>query len=439
MVKDLSEIFNAIKTLAKDASKVAIIKPKRSISKSAMDATAYFPVAAEDSLTPDEDMMICRSLEKRFATFLITVMQLNPTFDRTKVPDVADYIKQWHQNMDTPVNPLSGTDYAGTVTNFLGLGESLGVEYDTFVSEAIIVLEKVYQGINSRNINMESAKLNFTIESVANDTILNDIGRVVLEAKGNKPKPNGGENDDESTNGKDSGKITDFKQREPLVDQKRFEKANDVVPTLLHIRVIPDNEKYKQDPIDFVIGVKAVLHPVKQTDMLLNLVRGLKNEDKFFNFLRWTTGEIKFFKDFLFGIDQMKLDSVTSSSSSNVLFSMGRRRKSLSVIKNYFSNDNLLPNMTIVVTTDCLSRLRDEYGYDIGMNAGTSQVAMIKKLMSTYFLISFVIVDPGLGRVNMIFDGQSQFENYTYSNLQKEGTVNDKQFKEMMRMLGRSV
>lgn len=383
-----------------------------------MDATAYFPVVAEDSLTLDEDMMICRSLEKRFATFLITVMQLNPTFDRNDVASVADYVKQWHQNMDTPVNPLSGTDYAGSVTNFLGLGESLGVEYDTFISEAAIVLEKIYQGINSKNINMESAKLNFTIESTTNDTVLNDIGRVVLEA---------------------DGKSTDFKQREPLVDQKRFEKANDVVPTLLHIRVIPTNGKYKEDPVDFVIGVKAVLHPVKQTDMLLNLVRGLKNEDKFFNFLRWTTGEIKFFKDFLFGIDQMKLDSVTSSSSSNVLFSMGRRRKSLSVMKNYFSKDNLLPNMTIVVTTDCLNRLRDEYGYDIGMNAGTSQVAMIKKLMSTYFLISFVVVDPGLGRVNMIFDGQNQFENYTYSNLQKEGTVNDKQFKEMMRMLGRSV
>lgn len=419
MVKDLSEIFTAIKDLAKEASKKAIITPKRSISKSAMDAIADFSVCAEDSLTLDEGMMICRSLEKRFATFLMMVMQMHPKIDSED--DMAKYLKQFHQNMDTPVNPIGGTDYESKVTNFLGVGESLGIEYESFVSEAATVLGKLYQGINSRNINMESAKLNFTIESATNETVLNDIGRVLLEA------------------GNTSGnRKSDPKIREPLVDQKKFEKANDVVPTLLHIRVFPKNNGYSE-PIDFVIGVKATLHPVRQNDMLLNLVRGLKNEDKFFNFIRWTTGEIKFFKDFLFCIDQAKLDAVTSSSSSNALFSMGRRRKSLSVMKNYFTNDSLLPNMTIVVTTDCLNRLKDEYGYDIGMNAGSSQIALIKKMMSSYFLLSFVIVDQGLGRVNILLDGQNQFENYTYSNLQKEGTVNDRQFKEMMKMLGRSV
>ena len=423
MVKDFSEIFNAIKGLAKEASKTAIVHPKKSVAKSAMDAIANFPVVVDDSLTLDEDMMICRALEKRFATFLMMVMQMHPT---SNTKNMEKYVKNFHQNMDTPIDPMGRTSYAFTsdrVSSFLGLGESMGVEYDTFVSEAVEVLGKVYQGINSKHINMESAKLNFTIESATNETVLNDIGRVVLEASGGN---------------KVDSKPFDPKQREPLVDQKRFEKQNDVIPTLLHIRVFPKNEGYSE-PIDFVIGVKATVHPVKQNDMILNLVRGLKNENKFFNFLRWTTGETKFFKDFLFCIDQTKVDALTSSDASNALFSMGRRRKSLSVMKNYFTKENLLPNMTIVVTTDCLNRLRDEYGYDIGMNAGATQVALVKKMMNAYFLISFVIVDPGLGRVNMIFDGQNQFENYTYSNLQKEGTVNDKQFKEMMRMLGRSV
>lgn len=431
MVKDLSEIFGAIKGLAKDASKAAILYPRKSIAKQAMDAIANFPVCVEDSLTLDEGMMICRALEKRFATFLMMVMQMRPS---SKTKDMAKYVKKFHQNMDAPIDPLGGTDYAITpqkVKSFLGLGESLGVEYDTFVSEAVTVLGKVYQYIDSKNINMESAKLNFTIESATNGTILNDIGRIALEAA--KPSKDSKDNKDKPVN-----KLSDPKQREPLVDQKRFEKSNDVVPTLLHIRVFPENDGFSE-PIDFVIGVKATLHPVKQNDMVLNLVRGLKNNDKFFNFIRWTTGEIKFFKDFLFGMDQMKLDAITSSNSSDVLFSMGRRRKSLSIMKNYFTKENLLPNMTIVVTTDCLNMLRDEYGYDIGMNAGTSQIALINKMMSTYFLIGFVIVDQGLGRVNILLDGQSQFENYTYSNLQKEGTVNDRQFKEMMKMLGRSV
>lgn len=416
MVKELSEIMSAIKNLTKDTvndNTVVgnIIKPAKSISKQAMDGLADFPVCVDDSLTTDEGMMICRALEKKFASFLMISMSMNPKFDTTK-GNMVDYVKQFHQNMGTELNLAPQTE----AFRFVNMCESLGVEYSPFITETANVLAKIYEGVNSKYANMEASKLNFTIESVTNDSILNNSGRVVLEA---------------------NGRYADIKQRNPVVDQK-FDKANDVVPTLLHVRVYP-KEEGNVDPIDFIIGVKTTLHPVKQNDMILNLVRGLRNDDKFFNFIRWTTGETKFFKDFLFMMDQTKLDVVTSSNSSNAYFGMGRRRKSLSTIKNYFTKGNLLPNMTLVVTTDCLNRLKDEYGFDIGMGAGASQLALIKKMMSVYFLLGFVIVDPGLARVNILIDGYNQFENYTYSNLQKEGTVNDRQFKEMMKMLGRSV
>ena len=124
MVKDLSEIFNAIKGLAKEASKTAVVRPRKSVAKSAMDAIADFPVVADDSLTYDENMMICRALEKRFATFLMMVMQMHPT---SNTKNMAKYVKRFHQNMDTPIDPMGGTDYALTsskVTNFFVIGES---------------------------------------------------------------------------------------------------------------------------------------------------------------------------------------------------------------------------------------------------------------------------------------------------------------------------
>ena len=296
-----------------------------------------------------------------------------------------------------------------------------------FVDEAVGILHTIYEGVNSHFVNKEAAKLNFTIEEVTESAVLNDVGKVVLEAGKLTPGP--------ST--KFDNKNSDPKQRQPLVNAE-FKKANDVVPTLLHVRVFPKGTDQKE-PIDFIIGVHASLHPISQSDMVLNLVRGLRNEDKFFNFIRWTTGETKFFRDFLFGLDQMKIDATTSSGSSNALFSVGRKRKALSTIKNRFTKESLMPNMTTVVSTDCLARLKDEYGYDINMNAGATQMALIRKMMNTYFMFGFVIVDPGLQRVNIFVDGDSRFESYTYANLQREGTVNDKQFKEMMKMLGRSV
>ena len=437
MVKDIAEIISALDTIRKEwggsSTKHATLSlsPKKSISRMAMDGIADFPVVVEDTLSVEEGMMIARSLEKRFASFLMVVMSMDPTFDMSKDgTTMADYLKQFHQNMNVDGDIIGGAKLSlesVSTEKLLNVAESLGVEYSMFVDEAVGILHTIYEGVNSHFVNKEAAKLNFTIEEVTESAVLNDVGKVVLEAGKLTPGP--------ST--KFDNKNSDPTQRQPLVNAE-FKKANDVVPTLLHVRVFPKGTDQKE-PIDFIIGVHASLHPISQSDMVLNLVRGLRNEDKFFNFIRWTTGETKFFRDFLFGLDQMKIDATTSSGSSNALFSVGRKRKALSTIKNRFTKESLMPNMTTVVSTDCLARLKDEYGYDINMNAGATQMALIRKMMNTYFMFGFVIVDPGLQRVNIFVDGDSRFESYTYANLQREGTVNDKQFKEMMKMLGRSV
>lgn len=437
MVKDIAEIISALDTIRKEwggsSTKHATLSlsPKKSISRMAMDGIADFPVVVEDTLSVEEGMMIARSLEKRFASFLMVVMSMDPTFDMSKDgTTMADYLKQFHQNMNVDGDIIGGAKLSlesVSTEKLLSVAESLGVEYSMFVDEAVGILHTIYEGVNSHFVNKEAAKLNFTIEDVTESAVLNDVGKVVLEAGKLTP----------GSSTKFDNKNSDPKQRQPLVNAE-FKKANDVVPTLLHVRVFPKGTDQKE-PIDFIIGVHASLHPISQSDMVLNLVRGLRNEDKFFNFIRWTTGETKFFRDFLFGLDQMKIDATTSSGSSNALFSVGRKRKALSTIKNRFTKESLMPNMTTVVSTDCLARLKDEYGYDINMNAGATQMALIRKMMNTYFMFGFVIVDPGLQRVNIFVDGDSRFESYTYANLQREGTVNDKQFKEMMKMLGRSV
>lgn len=433
MVNDMIEIFKAIGNLVKEGkstlSKAAVVwKPRQSISRKAMDAIADFTVGCEDTLTLEEMSMIGRSLEKRFASFLMTVMSLNPSFD-LKDGNLSEYLKQFHQNLNVSDNIgglIGGTSLrmeAMSVGEMMKVAQALGLEYDGIVGEAAGIIHHIYQGVNSQRINAEHAQLQFTIESETNASRINTIGSSVLEAN--------------NDNGKPADKYAN-RMKDPVQNVK-FEKANDAIPTLLHVRIFPrGNEGQNGDPIDFVIGVHATIHPIHSSDMILNLVRGIRNEDKFFNIIRWTTGETKFFKDLLFGIDQVKLDAVTSSGSSSELFSVARRQKAISTLKQAFTNKSMSPNLTIVVTTDCLEKIKNEYGYDLTVTS-TTMSPLILKLMATYFMLGFVVVDTGLQRVSILMDGQSKFETYTYSNLQREGTVNDRQFKEMMRMLGRNV
>ena len=402
--------------------KMAVSSKKSSISRLAADAMAYFTCLVDNQCTLDEGMLITRGLEKRFASFLLIAMSMDPQFALGCDTTLGDYVKKFHQNMDDGgMSPKFSLESA-TIESLEKLAESIGVEYKMFAtSETVNIMHAIYEGVHVDNINNEAAKLNFYVEESLIDATINDCGkhRFVQEAVGDK--------------------------RDPIINTE-FKKANDMVPTLLHIVVTVPNgggngsNGRSTNQLSFVVGVKATLHPVQQSAIIMNLVKGLRNDDGFFRFMRWTTGEIKFMKDFLFMIDQLKLEAVTSSGNSgNRYFNMGRRRREMANMKNRFSKENLMPNMTLIVTTDCLQKIKDEYGYDITPKGGSSQIALVKKLMYNYFMLGFVIVDQGLTRVHIMIDGDSDFETYTYAGLDKEGQQNDKQFKEMMKMLGRSV
>lgn len=430
MLKNLFDIVSVIRDVITDNSDAGSIKTgsvtmrlreKKSISRMAMDAIADFVVLVDDQCTLDEGMLIARALEKRFASFLLIAMSMDPTVHLGHSGNLTDYVKQFHQNMDTePDFDAKFSLENATVESIATLAESLGKEYEVFATEqTAAIMHTIYENVSSQLANTECARLNFFVEETLNPKVVDGCTRktkVVQEALGDR--------------------------REPIINTE-FKKANDMVPTLLHIVVNGRRGKGRNasdNTYDFAIGVKASLHPVSQSAIVLNLVKGLKNDDGFFRFMRWTTGEIKFFKDFLLMVDQLKLDAATmSNNSGNRYFNMGRRRKELASIKNRFSKSNLMPNMTLVVTTDCLQKIKDEYGYDITMEGGSSQLALVKKLMNNYFMLGFVIVDQGLNRVHLLIDGDANFSTFTYAGLEKEGQQNDKQFKEMMKMLGRSV
>ena len=138
-------------------------------------------------------------------------------------------------------------------------------------------------------------------------------------------------------------------------------------------------------------------------------------------------------------MDNLKLEAVTNSASSNKLFDIGRRKRNIAKLKNMFTKNSIMPNLTIIVTAACLERIKHDFATHITASAGTMQMALIRKLMDAYFLICFVIMDQGLGRVSFLMDGKAAFETHSYSSLQKENFIEDKQMKEIMKMLGRSV
>lgn len=221
-----------------------------------------------------------------------------------------------------------------------------------------------------------------------------------------------------------------FDLKDTLIDND-VKKSNELVPTLLSVHV---NFKSGETvvPLDFIIGVKTIVHPVRASEIIKNLSKGLKEKNNFFNFLRYTTGEIKFFKDFLLNIDGIRDDVISKYNKGSEWWTALKRRKNISKFRAAFMmKKQILPNATIMVSVEEANYLKNEYGIDL-FNPST-----VKELMSHYFLLGFVILDPSSELSYFLFDGYSGHQTLSYQALERENTNTAKEVKNIMSALGK--
>ncbi len=243
-----------------------------------------------------------------------------------------------------------------------------------------------------------------------------------------------------------SGGFTDtthqYKYEDPTKEKNFFKdvlvdndvrKANELVPTLLHIRLKVKSNGEVKDAVDFIIGIKAIMHPIKSEEFVTNIVEACNNNDKVFNFLRWTSGEISFFKDFLFSIKTVKNDVKRINGGYSTWWNALKRRRQLSKITNVvsYTNNNVLPNSTLVISIDEANYIKSNYGFDL------FKPVFVDRIMKELFLLGFVIVDESSQVAHFKFDGQKHYQSVSFSGLEKENTSDARKFKEMLKVINR--
>lgn len=206
-------------------------------------------------------------------------------------------------------------------------------------------------------------------------------------------------------------------------------KANELVPTTLAVSLNVKEHGNFGGTVNFVIGIKTILHPVTSDEMIRNLVLGCKNSSKFFKFLKWTTGEIKFFKDFLLNVTDIRTDVLnTMSNKESGWWTALKRRRQISDLKRRFGQ-GLMPNAAITLSMDEVQLIRSNYGYDL------TDPKLVTKIMSDYFLLSFIIVDPSQELAMFLFDGENHFQTMSFAGLERENNNNKNDFKEIYKLI----
>ena len=205
-------------------------------------------------------------------------------------------------------------------------------------------------------------------------------------------------------------------------------KCNELVPTTLTVTVQQMKKDNFGGNINFVIGVKGLMHPVNSDEMVSNLLDGYKAGNKFFNFLRWTSGEISFLKDLIFNVNEIKEDVIRKHDSGSHWWTTLKRNRTLARIKNIYGSKRILPNATIVCSMEEVLEIQDAYNVDL------MDTRVVRKIMDRYFLIGFVIVDESQELCYFIFDGENDYQALSFKGLERENN-NKNDFKDIYKMI----
>lgn len=438
-----------------------------SISTRSMEGTLQFPVIVSKSMDIDTLQIISKALERQYASFIQTVISMNPDLNISKDGDAAGYLRKFHQNtgikqsLDDVGN--IALDYKLNTKNTKTLASSARSLFEASqvvseMDEDLLFFSGVYEGSTGRVVAENKKQLVDLFEHVRTDILNNKFtpqtpsfrftnenytnyhNRILREAKGDNVNGNAGEQKQlpagaaaENRGGSRSNDFSGKMVPDRMLRDNDVRKSNELVPTTMHVRVqrINDNQE-AQGYLDFIIGIKTTLHPVSSDEMTTNLLNAIRQKGKFFNFIRWTSGEISFFKDFMFNIGEIKNDVANRSNGSSPWWISLKRRRSLSKIKSNLQGRNqILPNATIVVSMDEVDAIRSEYGFDL-MKPDT-----VDKIMGIYFLLGFVVVDNSAQIAHFLFDGQTNYQSVSFGGLERENSSKT-DLRDVMKVIDRS-
>lgn len=439
-------------------------KTYSSMSRRAAEGTMQFPLIMSRTIGFEPAQRVSGACEKNAASFAQIVLTMNPQLDTSK-GDIIEYLRDFHQNSDT------SDDFVSDVHS---LGESYKVKLQVFntsdrglqiLKEELAIYGadyregKINDSVKSKYIKdnkfiipltesqiveafkekyqavLERKSFKVPPKSASGDTILhidgptihmkNEPASINLNAGGGGKRNNG----TLPEGGGDQIVLRD------LLKDNDVKKANELVPVLLHIRVIASDSTGKSDInkyVDFVVGVKCTIHPVNSDEMIDNLVDACRNHDGIFKFIKWTTGELSFLTDFLLNINESKRDVAKQAGGASPWWN---RLKHLAVLagvkKSTFVSKRILPNASIVVSQEEVDFIKNTYGFDL------NKPDFVKKIMDKYFLFCFIIVDDAIEVVHFKYDGQNSYQTISYAGLEKENTNSARQFKDILKAVQR--
>lgn len=430
----INDILNVMRKGPEVATQLNSVKLNtKTITRGAKDSTFQFPCLIADSVPLDMANTMSRTLDKVYASFTQTWLSMNSVVDITINPTPLDYLRKMHQNLklegslnDLMVDPNDVESYMEKVQDgkyklYMSKDNSYGVVFNISNKTNRAILESHKELLKEHLSEIDTRPLESFYEADLADKA--DIIDRFVTAQSGKAS---------IQKQRDLASISNGVQAPKLVDRD-IKKTNDMVPLGVQVRLIAVNDKKEfVQYMDFIVGVKTIMHIIQTDDMVDNLKRGIENKSLLFKFLRWTTGEISLIKDIILNLDEIKNDNVRQAGKSPFFGTLQRLKNKKVGMTNFTVPHAIIPNATVVISSYEADILQSKYGIDIRKDA------IVRMLMNNLFLMAFVIMDEGTGTVSVFYDGDQTYQTYAIETLERDNAMNSNKLgKEIGRMISR--
>lgn len=413
----IDDIFRMIRKGPEMASEIDKIKLNtKTVASGARDATFQFPCLVSNTIPIDMAATIARTIEKSYVNFTQQWLSLNQTIDITMDRNIVQYLKRFHQNVslesvmenltvkENEVKTYMEKVESGEYSFYTTPDKKFGILFNTSdkVTHDLVESHKEFLKPFMSDFNLNK----FTFTEAEDELTSTDLIRASINAADKK----------HAEEEQDSRMRQTNNMKPPILNEKDVKKANDVMPYLIQARLMAVNDKNEfVQFMDFVLGVKVVLHPISSDEIIENVQRAFKNQSPFFKFLRWTSGEISLIKNLILNVDDIKSDVINKSSGRSPWFSQLKRLKDRKFgVRDFTVPHSLIPNATLVLSQYEVDYLNNNFGIDL------SQPSMARKLINSLFLMTFIILDDGTGTVDILYKDEGSFQTYALETLERE-------------------
>nr|DAW47777.1 MAG TPA: hypothetical protein [Caudoviricetes sp.] len=338
-------------------------------------------------------------------------------------PDIADAATAYMMSAD---QQTAGRNDIRTITHTGGHNDTrtnINVSDREQASEDATLISRYENSPNHGGISDQAYR-----EAIARQNQRNGANRVNDDIGRNRYKA-GFENDKQYAEYMKN--MAEFHNKAVLNNE--YKKANELQPTMMVINFMRHSEESGDSINTAVIGIKAKIYPVSSADICNRISGKLDDKNVLTNFVRATTNEIAFFRDFLFAIDNAKMDAMSygKKATSNKLWKVLERRSQ----KSKFRRSLRMYNDATAITTLVLSENDAEYLKKVH-NIDILNVSKARKILDAYNFMCICVLNQSTEVASILYDtGDDTYEMIPFSGLEREAS--DNSYKKMVNLLSK--